>query len=86
MNKNNNNNNYYYTIIINITSFMIENDRFPLPNITDIYDMLGQAIYFSSIDLSQGYFQLKLDKKDRPITAFSPDTGYYQIKRLLMGL
>ena len=64
----------------------IEDDKFPLPNITDIYDMLGNANYFSCIDLSQGYYQMELDKNSRPCTAFSTENGHYQMKRLPMGL
>lgn len=64
----------------------IEDDKFPLPNIADIYDMVGGATYFSCLDLSQGYYQLALDPNDRPITAFSTETGHYQLTRLPMGL
>lgn len=64
----------------------IEDDKFPLPNITDIYDMVGGAAYFSCIDLSQGYYQMELDANSRPITAFSTEDGHYQLKRLPMGL
>ena len=64
----------------------IEDDKFPLPNITDIFDMVGGATYFSCIDLSQGYYQMELDSEGRPCTAFSTETGHYQMKRLPMGL
>lgn len=64
----------------------VEDDKFPLPNITDIFDMVGGATYFSCIDLSQGYYQMELDQEGRPYTAFSTETGHYQMKRLPMGL
>lgn len=64
----------------------IEDDKFPLPNINDIFDMLGGASYFSCIDLSQGYYQVELDPQGRPCTAFSTENGHYQLTRLPMGL
>lgn len=64
----------------------IVDDKFPLPNITDILDSLSGSIYFSHLDLQQGYYQLKLDTQSRMYTAFSTDTGHYQLKRLPMGL
>lgn len=64
----------------------IKNDKFPLPNITEILDSLSGATYFSHLDLSQGYYQIELDKKSRPCTAFTTDKGQYQMTRLPMGL
>lgn len=64
----------------------LEDDRFPLPCISDILDSLSGAIYFSHLDLSQGYYQIELDKDSRHFTAFTTDRGQYQMKRLPMGL
>lgn len=38
----------------------LEDDKFRLPNITEILDSLSGAIYFSHLDLSQSYYQVKL--------------------------
>lgn len=64
----------------------IMDDRFPLPNITEILDSLAGAVYFSHLDLAQGYFQLELEKESRHITAFTTPDGQFQLKRLPMGL
>lgn len=64
----------------------IVDDKFPLPNITDIFDSLAGAIYFSHLDLAQGYYQLELNEESRKMTAFSTPDGQYQMKRLPMGL
>lgn len=61
-------------------------DKFPLPNITDILDSLSGAIYFTHLDLNQGYYQMLVDPKDRDCTAFSTNKGQYRMKRLPMGL
>lgn len=65
---------------------VIEDDKFPLPNIDEIIDALAGAKYFSHLDLSQGYYQCSLRPEDRPVTAFSTPSGQYQMTRLPMGL
>ena len=64
----------------------IQDDKFPLPNITDILDSLSGAMYFSHLDLSQGYYQLELHPESRKYTAFTTNRAQYQMKRLPMGL
>lgn len=64
----------------------IQNDKFPLPCITEILDSLSGAMYFSHLDLSQGYYQIELDSSSRPCTAFSTTKDQYQMTRLPMGL
>lgn len=64
----------------------IEDDRFPLPSISEILDSLSGAMYFSHLDLSQGYYQIELDPSSRPYTAFTTDRGQYQMTRVPMGL
>lgn len=64
----------------------LEDDKSSLPNITEILDSISGAIYFSHLDLSQGYYQLELDEASKPCTAFCTDQGQFQMKRLPMGL
>jgi len=64
----------------------IKDDKFPLPNISEILDSLSGAMYFSHLDLSQGYYQIELDKNCREFTSFITSTGQYQLTRLPMGL
>lgn len=65
---------------------VIVDDKFPLPNITDILDSLAGSVYFSHLDLNQGYYQVSLCPESRKYTAFTTSTGQYQLKRLPMGL
>lgn len=64
----------------------ILDDKFPLPNITDILDSLSGAMYFSQLDLSQAYYQANLSPESRKCTAFTTPSGQYQMTRLPMGL
>ena len=61
-------------------------DKFPLPNINEILDSLSGAVYFTHLDLHQGYYQVVLEPNSRKLTAFTTNTGQYQMKRLPMGL
>ena len=62
------------------------NDRYPLPNITDILDKLGRANYFTTLDLASGFHQIQVDPDDIPKTAFSTEGGHYEFKRMPFGL
>ncbi len=61
-------------------------DAYPLPNINDILDQLGGAMYFSTFDLASGFQQIPLKEEDRPKTAFSTGNGHFQYKRMPEGL
>ena len=66
---------------------VLEPDRYPLPNIKEVIDQLGGASYYTTMDLSQGYFQVGLEDKSRPMTAFvTPDGEHFQMTRMPMGL
>ena len=61
-------------------------NRYPLPRIEDLFDQLQGACYFSSIDLAQGYHQLRVTPEDVPKTAFRTPFGHFQFKVLNFGL
>uniref|UniRef100_A0ABD2WI71 Reverse transcriptase domain-containing protein n=1 Tax=Trichogramma kaykai TaxID=54128 RepID=A0ABD2WI71_9HYME len=46
-------------------------DAYPLPNITEIFDQVGSAKYYSVLDLSWGFWQIRLDPRDAHKCAFS---------------
>ncbi|KAG7309510.1 hypothetical protein JYU34_005483 [Plutella xylostella] len=64
----------------------IQDDKFPLPHISDILDSLSGAVYFSHLDLYQGFYQGDLKPSSRPYTAFTTDKNQYQMTRIPMGL
>jgi hypothetical protein len=52
-------------------------DRYPLPRIDDLFDQLKGAEYFSSIDLQQGYHQVRITEEDVEKTAFRTPLGHF---------
>ena len=63
---------------------LIIGDSFPLPNITDILDQLGNAKYFSTLDLASRY-QFPMSEKHKNKTAFSISQGHYEFNRMPFG-
>ncbi|XP_037803376.1 uncharacterized protein LOC119597807 [Penaeus monodon] len=61
-------------------------DSFPLPRMDDIIDDLGKARYLTKLDLLQGYYQVPLTERARPISAFVTPTGLYEFRVLPFGM
>jgi hypothetical protein len=61
-------------------------NAYPLPDITEILDQLGQAKYYSCVDLAMGYHQLDMNPEDIDKTAFSTKAGHWAYKRMPFGL
>lgn len=61
-------------------------DRYPIPNITEILDKLGKSLYFSTIDLASGFHQIEVNPKDIPKTAFTVENGHYEYVRMPFSL
>lgn len=61
-------------------------DSYPLPNITDILDQLGRSVYFTTLDLASGYWQVRMDETSQEYTAFQANYKFYEWKRMPFGL
>ncbi len=61
-------------------------DSYPLPRASEALDSLAGACWFSTMDLSSGYWQVELDPNDREKTAFNTGSALYQFKVMPMGL
>ena len=38
-------------------------DTYPLPRIEDLLDQLGEAKYFSTLDLASGFWQIRMERQ-----------------------
>lgn len=61
-------------------------ETYPIPNIVEILDQLGDSRYFSTLDLASGFHQIKMATKDACKTAFSVPQGHYEFTRMPFGL
>lgn len=61
-------------------------DKYPIPNITDVLDKLGKCQYFTTLDLASGFYQVEMDTSDIPKTAFNVEHGHFEYLRMPMGL
>uniref|UniRef100_A0A0A9XBE2 RNA-directed DNA polymerase n=1 Tax=Lygus hesperus TaxID=30085 RepID=A0A0A9XBE2_LYGHE len=61
-------------------------DKYDLPNIEDILSKLGKCKYFTTLDLTSGFWQVKMKESSIPKTAFSTEHGKWQFKKMPFGL
>lgn len=61
-------------------------DKYPIPNITDVLDKLGRCHYFTTLDLASGFYQVEMDPQDISKTAFNVEHGHFEFLRMPMGL
>jgi len=59
-------------------------DSYPLPRVDDTLEALAGAKWFSTLDLKSGYWQVKLDDRDKK-SAFSTGSGLWQFKVMPFG-
>ncbi|CAH8556952.1 unnamed protein product [Dicrocoelium dendriticum] len=61
-------------------------DAYPLPRIDDLFNALGGSVYFSTLDLASGYWQVEVEESDRAKTAFVVPSGLYEFQTMPFGL
>ena len=61
-------------------------DAYPMPRVDDMVDLVGGAHFVSTFDLTKGYWQVPVRRKDQEKTAFSTPFGLFQFQRMPFGL
>ena len=57
-----------------------------MPEANEMFSKLAGHRYFSKIDHSKGYWQVKLTDASRPKTAFRTGKGLFQLRIMCFGL
>lgn len=65
---------------------IMKDDKFPMARLTDIFDSLYGAEYFSKLDINQGFYNFKLHPDDIEKSAFITNDGLYEFLRVPFGL
>lgn len=61
-------------------------DAHPLPHQTDVLAALGGNVFFSTMDLTSGFYNVRLHENDKKYTAFSSPFGLHEYNRMPQGL
>ena len=61
-------------------------DAYPIPRIDESLSKLGDAKFFTTLDLGLAFWQVPLRKQDRDKTGFACELGLFQWKRMPFGL
>ena len=60
-------------------------DAYPIPRIDESLSKLGDAKFFTTLDLGSAFWQVPLRKQDRDNTGFACELGLFQWKRMPFG-
>lgn len=65
---------------------MTKKNVYPLPNVEDCLETLAGKNFFSQIDFYSGFWQIKMQKESKELTAFRTEDSLFQFKRMPFGL
>jgi transposase InsO family protein len=61
-------------------------DKYPLPRMDELIDIIGQPRFITSLDLRSGYWQVPLDAESQDKAAFICSRGLFKPRVLMFGL
>jgi hypothetical protein len=65
---------------------MTVKNRFPMPLVEEVLDELAGTHFFTILDLTAGYHQIRMGEIDEFKTAFKTHQGHYQFRVMPFGL
>ena len=65
---------------------VLQIDKYPIPNIYDLYSKVSGGHYFTQLDLSDAYLQVTLDKESQKLTMINTHKGLFMYTRLCFGI
>lgn len=65
---------------------MLQEIKYPLPVIKDIFARLAGGRHFTTLDISNAYLHLKVADEDKKILTINTHKGLYTLNRLLYGI
>jgi hypothetical protein len=68
----------YFCVDYRKLNASIVKDSFPTPNTNESIDTLLGSKWFSTLNLSSGFWQVEMDQTDTPKTAFVTQSGLFQ--------
>ena len=63
-----------YKRTVNMTAMV---NKYPIPNIDDLYNKLSGGKVYSKLDLSHAYLQLRLDDESQKLTTINTTKGLF---------
>ena len=64
----------------------IKREHLHLPTPEEIFSQMSGACYFSKLDASSGYWQIRVDEESSNLLTFGKPSGRYRFKRLPYGI
>ena len=61
-------------------------DPYCMPLIEDIINRVGAAVFLTKMDLSEGFYQVRIHPADQPKTAIVTPIGKFQLVKMPFGL
>ena len=61
-------------------------NRYPLPRIDDLLDLLKNVVYFTNLDLCSGYHQISVAEQDAWKISFKTKHGFFEWLVMSFGL
>ena len=61
-------------------------DAYPLPRMDDIFSVLGKASYYTTIDLTDAFWSIRVREEDIPKTVFIIKYGLWEFISMPFGL